>query len=133
MAAHIKTASPRRPRYDGTLTAHERASSNNRFCACAHCADIIDGNAAAFSVQQLQVTKAGAERPAATPVAKVPAPETFQPPLSSLPLSIQPFCLAEADRYEAMDNRLESRSPGQETILFIRENPHDPPCRKDLR
>ena len=105
-AAHIKAAAPGGPRYDPDQTPEERASIKNGIWACATCADIIDRDAAAYSVEQLLQMKANAEREARTRVGTVPvAPAFTRPTPTSIKRAIQIYCLDEAERQEQLDPR----------------------------
>lgn len=60
-AAHITAASPKGPRYDGSLSASERSSIGNGIWLCVVCARKIDQNPEAHPVQLLREWKAWAE------------------------------------------------------------------------
>src|ERR1035437_214619 len=52
-AAHITAASPNGPRYDGALDTLQRKSISNGIWLCSNCADLIDKDEAAFTVDLL--------------------------------------------------------------------------------
>ncbi|BCL29153.1 hypothetical protein GCM10017557_40120 [Streptomyces aurantiacus] len=60
-AAHIYAASPRGPRYNASMTPHERKSIQNGVWLCKTCAKIIDAEEAAYPPETLRVWKQHAE------------------------------------------------------------------------
>jgi ribosomal protein L37AE/L43A len=70
VAAHICAASPGGPRYNGAMTEAERKDISNGIWLCANCAQLIDKNPDAFSVETLQQWKDAAEEKARLDIAK---------------------------------------------------------------
>lgn len=64
-AAHITAASPKGPRYDGSISTAERSSIENGIWLCVICARKIDHNHDAYPVELLHEWKALAETAAA--------------------------------------------------------------------
>ncbi|MCU0797622.1 MAG: tetratricopeptide repeat protein [Akkermansiaceae bacterium] len=60
-AAHIFAAAPGGPRYSSVQLSEERCSIQNGIWLCSNCADLIDKDADAFSVDLLRDWKANAE------------------------------------------------------------------------
>lgn len=105
-AAHIKAAASGGPRYDPNQTSEERASFENDQWACANCADIIDRNDSAYTVEQLVKIKEEAEQRAEARVGVIPAESTAIRPIpTSIKRAIQQYCLVEEARHEDMDPR----------------------------
>jgi len=69
VAAHITAASPKGPRYDGSLSAEQRSSVENAVWLCQSCGALIDRDIDCFSVMTLQDWKQQAENAAATELA----------------------------------------------------------------
>lgn len=61
IAAHIKAASPRGPRYDFSMTETERKNINNGIWLCANCAMLIDKDKTAFPIELLISWKESSE------------------------------------------------------------------------
>ena len=61
VAAHIKAASPRGPRYDPNMTAEERSSIENGIWLCESCAKLIDTDEKRYSIDILRDWKLKAE------------------------------------------------------------------------
>ena len=64
VAAHITAAAERGPRYDGSLSAAERASIQNGIWLCQSCAALIDRDVGMYPVALLRQWKQQAERAA---------------------------------------------------------------------
>ncbi|MXN73386.1 hypothetical protein GR157_01370 [Burkholderia sp. 4701] len=105
-AAHIKAAAQGGPRYDPVQSPEERASIENGLWACATCADLIDRDADAYSVEQLHQIKEEAERLARRRVGR--SPEAALPALqspSAIQGAIEALCRREAAQQELIDPR----------------------------
>jgi hypothetical protein len=61
VASHITAAAAGGPRYDGTLSTEQRASSENAIWLCQRCAKLVDNDCTRFTVQVLQKWKFQAE------------------------------------------------------------------------
>ena len=64
VAAHITAAAAGGPRYDGEITARERASTDNAIWLCQNCARLIDSDAGRYPVDLLRGWKVSAEKAA---------------------------------------------------------------------
>jgi hypothetical protein len=64
VAAHITAAAPGGPRYDPSMTPHERQSASNGVWLCQNHAKMIDDDARRFNVSLLQVWRSAAEHAA---------------------------------------------------------------------
>ena len=60
-AAHIRGAAPGGPRYDPSMTAKERASSENGIWLCKNCARLIDVDTEEYTIDLLEQWKRQAE------------------------------------------------------------------------
>lgn len=105
-AAHIKAAAPKGPRYDESQTPAERRSIKNGLWGCANCADIIDRDEVAYSVEELLCLKDAAEKLANERVGRRPVAQPLAPRTrSDIERAVQLFCLTEAERQEQLDPR----------------------------
>ena len=87
VAAHIKAASPKGPRYDRRLTVSHRKSIKNGIWLCQNCAKLVDNDYSAFSIRELNRWKHLAERAAkvameASAITSITKPRRFQVPSS---------------------------------------------------
>jgi len=65
VAAHITAASPGGPRHDGSLSTHERQSTDNGIWLCQSCAKLIDSDLSMYTQKKLLEWKSDAEGAAA--------------------------------------------------------------------
>ncbi|MBC3933737.1 hypothetical protein H8K47_00060 [Undibacterium sp. CY7W] len=72
IAAHITAAAPGGPRYDGKITAHQRAGIDNAIWLCANCATKIDKDADRYDIDLLNKWKKKAEEDAYKEFGKTP-------------------------------------------------------------
>lgn len=105
-AAHIRAAAPGGPRYDPTQTPAQRAAIENGLWVCATCADIIDRDHDAYSVEDLHQIKEDAERLARERVGRNPdhAAQTLRTP-TAIQRAVSAFCRREAAQQELLDPR----------------------------
>jgi hypothetical protein len=64
VAAHITAASPRGPRYNGSLTSEERCDSSNGIWLCQKCAKLVDSDSNRYTIEKLLNWKNFAEQTA---------------------------------------------------------------------
>jgi len=108
-AAHIKAAAPGGPRYDPDQSREARRGIHNGIWCCSVCADIVDRDPAAYSVEELHRLKDEAEhlarhRVGRTPISALPAVVTP----SSIKEAVDQFCRKEAARQEQLDPRFKT-------------------------
>src|SRR5215475_12149129 len=80
VAAHITAAAPGGPRYDATLSPHERADISNGIWLCQTCAKLIDNDAVRFNAPLLRDWKTKAEERALHLVGKTAVQSNSSPP-----------------------------------------------------
>jgi len=61
VAAHITAAATNGPRFDGSLSAEQRKSTNNGIWLCQNCAKLVDNDPIRFSAELLRQWKSHAE------------------------------------------------------------------------
>lgn len=83
VASHITAASPGGPRYDSTLTSHQRSLIDNAIWLCQVCGKLIDNDPTKYTISSLSQWKVAAEQKAARELAGLPEAEFFPQPVSA--------------------------------------------------